>query len=223
MNLTNKQIAFLLNNLVGNNTYTILDEPNNRFNFMGISETVDRELYDRALANCKEVYPINSRELFFVLKTYEDNGVDLKDYTYVMEMKDGESTIYILLWGTITYDVWFNDSENSDRTGFEVSFEECWNFIRNHNGSNHSYFADYKKGTVSIVCNETEEVAHEELVRTRLETEVEGYSVAVIYETASTYIIDLRTGLGEAIYPKDQFTLDEAIADQVNIDSELPL
>jgi hypothetical protein len=38
-------------------------------------------------------------------------------------------------------------------------------YITMHNGTGESYFADYKCGTVSIVCNETGEVAHEEEVR----------------------------------------------------------
>lgn len=33
-----------------------------------------------------------------------------------------------------------------------------------HNGTNESYFADYKGGTVSIVCNETGETIYEEEV-----------------------------------------------------------
>jgi len=63
-----------------------------------------------------------------------------------------------------TYDVFFNDSENSNNKGFKMSFEFCKSYIERHNGTNFSYFQDYKGGTVSIVCNETEEIVYERIV-----------------------------------------------------------
>jgi len=54
-----------------------------------------------------------------------------------------------------TFDIVFNNEENSNSKGFKESVEYCQNYINMHNGTNHSYFADYKGGTVSIVCNET--------------------------------------------------------------------
>ncbi len=39
------------------------------------------------------------------------------------------------------------------------------NYIRENNGTNNSYFRDYKGGTVSIVCNQTGETVYEEMVR----------------------------------------------------------
>ena len=64
-----------------------------------------------------------------------------------------------------TYDVVFNDDTDSNSKGFESTFDYCKNYILAFNGSNHSYFADYKGGIVQIVCNETEEVVYEEEVR----------------------------------------------------------
>lgn len=64
-----------------------------------------------------------------------------------------------------TYDVRFNDSCNSDSKGFRSSFDFCKDYIDMYNGSNDSYFGDYKGGTVSIVCNETGEEVYSELVR----------------------------------------------------------
>jgi len=60
-----------------------------------------------------------------------------------------------------TYNIVFNDEENSNDKGFEMSYDYCLNYIKSNNGTNHSYFADYKKGTVSIVCNETGETVYE--------------------------------------------------------------
>lgn len=60
-----------------------------------------------------------------------------------------------------TYDVHFNDNESSNNKGFRKTLRDAKEYIMVHNGSNNSYFADYKGGTVSIVCNETNETVFE--------------------------------------------------------------
>ncbi|MFW5887120.1 MAG: hypothetical protein ACOCUL_05120 [Bacteroidota bacterium] len=65
-----------------------------------------------------------------------------------------------------TYDVVFNDDENSDNKGFEnQTLQYCKDYIETHNGSDHSYFPDYKGGVVSIVCIETGEEVYQEEVK----------------------------------------------------------
>ena len=64
-----------------------------------------------------------------------------------------------------TYNVVFNDSENSNDKGFALTLEEAKDYINRYNGTNESYFEDYKGGMVSIVCNETGETEYEEEVR----------------------------------------------------------
>ena len=64
-----------------------------------------------------------------------------------------------------TYDVVFNDDYDSNNKGMNESLEYCKEYIRQNNGTNHSYFEDYEGGTVSIVCNETGETVYEEEVR----------------------------------------------------------
>ena len=64
-----------------------------------------------------------------------------------------------------TYDVVFNDDTDSNSKGFNSSFDYCKDYICMYNGTNESYFEDYKGGTVQIVCNETEEVVYEEDVK----------------------------------------------------------
>jgi len=59
----------------------------------------------------------------------------------------------------LTYDIHFNDSENSNNKGFKKSLLFCLNYVEENNGTNNSYFADYKGGNVSVVCNETGRVA----------------------------------------------------------------
>lgn len=53
-------------------------------------------------------------------------------------------------------------------------------------------------------------------MKTIIETTVKGFENAIVSENEVSYFIDLRTGMGEAEYPKDGFTLEEAIAEQVN-------
>lgn len=64
-----------------------------------------------------------------------------------------------------TYDVHFDDENNSNCKGWAVSFAECKDYIDAYNGTNESYFADYKGGTVSIYCNELDETAYETEVK----------------------------------------------------------
>jgi len=60
-----------------------------------------------------------------------------------------------------TFDIFFNDDNNSNNKGFALSLEDAKHYIKSNNGTNESYFADYKGGIVSIVCNETEETVFE--------------------------------------------------------------
>lgn len=61
-----------------------------------------------------------------------------------------------------SYDVIFNDDDNSNSKGFELSLEDAKEYIAKYNGTNESYFADYKGGMVSIVNNQTGETVYEE-------------------------------------------------------------
>ena len=54
-----------------------------------------------------------------------------------------------------TYDVVFNNETSSNAKGFKTEARYCRLYIIENNGTNESYFADYKGGTVSVVCNET--------------------------------------------------------------------
>jgi len=63
-----------------------------------------------------------------------------------------------------SYDVVFNDSEKSDRKGFDTyRYADCKEYIDSYNGTNESYFADYKGGVVSIVNNDGETLYEEEI------------------------------------------------------------
>ena len=64
-----------------------------------------------------------------------------------------------------TYDVVFNDSKDSNSKGFTATEKYCRDYIEMYNGTNESYFEDYKCGTVSVVCNETGETVYETEVK----------------------------------------------------------
>ena len=63
-----------------------------------------------------------------------------------------------------TYDIRFSDEQDSNIKGFHMSLEDAKDYIEQHNGSNHSYFADYKGGKVEVFCNQTLEVVYETTV-----------------------------------------------------------
>lgn len=57
-----------------------------------------------------------------------------------------------------TYDVVFNDQDSSNEKGFKTTYEKCLEYIETWNGTDHSYFGEYKGGTVSIVDSTGETV-----------------------------------------------------------------
>lgn len=71
--------------------------------------------------------------------------------------EDDDKVLVIVVREWRSYDVVFQSDDSS--------FDYCKDYIRMYNGTNESYFEDYKGGTVQIVCNETEEVVYEEEVK----------------------------------------------------------
>ena len=64
-----------------------------------------------------------------------------------------------------TYDVCFDSDTSSNNEGWHETYEYCKNYIEMYNGTNESYFEDYKGGIVSIYCNETDEEVYSERVK----------------------------------------------------------
>ena len=221
--LTNAQVSFLLSNLIGNNSYVIFDYyvvPGNRFQFGGITDTLNDESIANYTKGSHAIYDINAdvydKNAERALTVFSDNGVDLTEYTYLMiSTVEGEST-YILLWGDITYDVHFNDENSSNNKGMNKTYSECMGYIAINNGTDCEYFKSYKKGTTSIVCNQTAETVYEEEIKTPVKSTVEGYEYATVYESASNWIVDLRTGAGDGFYPKKNFSQEEAISKAIS-------
>ena len=65
----------------------------------------------------------------------------------------------------MTYDIYFDDNESSNNNGFRMTLKEAKDYIEMHNGTDWSYFADYKGGMVSIVCNETRKEVYSEEIK----------------------------------------------------------
>lgn len=63
------------------------------------------------------------------------------------------------------YDVVFHDDYTDDGKGFCETLEYCKNYIKTNNGTNNSYFADYKGGCVNIEEVKTSKVVYSEVVR----------------------------------------------------------
>jgi hypothetical protein len=57
-------------------------------------------------------------------------------------------------------------------------------------------------------------------MKTLVNREVKNYPNAVISEDSSNWYVDLKQGLNEGEYPKIEWTLDEAIEDQINFELE---
>lgn len=55
------------------------------------------------------------------------------------------------------------------------------------------------------------------IMKTTLDFTVDGFENAIISENNESWFVDLRTGMGEAEYPKADFTLEQAIEDQINM------
>ena len=80
------------------------------------------------------------------------------------ELKDG-STFEIIPDDVLTYDIVFNDETDSNNVGGSWSLQEAKDYIEINNGTDNGYFADYKGGTVSIYCRETDEEVYCENVK----------------------------------------------------------
>lgn len=76
------------------------------------------------------------------------------DFTYI----EGEYTledVKFICENNCKYDVVFNDDTDSNSMGFKSTYLDCINYITMNKGTNHSYFEDYKGGSVCIVDVET--------------------------------------------------------------------
>jgi hypothetical protein len=65
----------------------------------------------------------------------------------------------------IGYDIFFDNDENTNNKGFDISLIDAKSYIKQWNGTGYSYFRDYVGGTVSIFDNRTEKFVYETEVK----------------------------------------------------------
>lgn len=83
-------------------------------------------------------------------------------YTFVKQIKNKGT---MKTTANLTYDVVFDSESRSNSKGFEESQEYCMNYINSHNGTDESYFKDYKGGIVSVICHQTGETVFQTEVK----------------------------------------------------------
>ena len=117
--------------------------------------------------------------LSFTKSDYDKAALDVHEYPtfngFIQNiMNDCDGTSQDAIWiantcfelmGKEVYDVCFNDDFSSNNKGWNRTYGYCKNYIKDNNGTNNSYFADYKGGTVSIYNNEREEDVYLEVVK----------------------------------------------------------
>ena len=57
-------------------------------------------------------------------------------------------------------------------------------------------------------------IKNKNAMKTTVNATIAGFPHAVVTEDESNFYIDLRTGLGVAVYPKSDFTLEQAIENE---------
>lgn len=114
----------------------------------------------RTTINYKGVEVRQNSEHRFYVKRFND---PIKGDVMFTDLQRAQSYID----SHLTYDVVFNDENDSNSKGFKSSIEDCMKYIKANNDTSnpYSYFADYKGGVVSVVCNETGETVYSEEIR----------------------------------------------------------
>lgn len=109
-------------------------------------------------AECKRIN-ITFKEFIQDIMGYcQKNGCALCDAIFLAEDDFKE-------FSKKTYNVCFDDDNSSNDEGWYETYKYCKNYIEMYNGTNKSYFKDYKGGLVSIYCNETGKTVYAEKVK----------------------------------------------------------
>lgn len=99
--MTNEQIDFILRELIGFDTYTLVINPSHDFNYLGITECIGYDDVQRIKSNIIDIYPVESDDIKNVTDVFRSNDVDLGCYRYVAAVKEADAVSYMLLWGDI--------------------------------------------------------------------------------------------------------------------------
>ena len=115
-----------------------------------------------------------------------------------------------------TYDVFFSNDDNVINKGFHQTYEECKGYIDSYNGTDESYFEDFKGGYVYIKCNETGEFVYEEPIPAEGEVDEDNEmhlkDFSEIYKMLEDEIEDDGVELEEGVKPSVAELLDYYLA-----------
>ena len=116
----------------------------------------------------------------------------------------------------LTYDVFFSNDDNVINKGFHQTYEECKGYIDSYNGTDESYFEDFKGGYVYIKCNETDEFVYEEPIPAEGEVDEDNEmhlkDFSEIYKMLEDEIEDDGVELEEGVKPSVAELLDYYLA-----------
>lgn len=99
---------------------------------------------------------VDTEELAFAIEAY--NAVAWIASKWLIDLRVAAANARALKANmSATYDLRFDDANDSSRKGWRTSYAYCQDYIDTYIGTEQSYFKDYKGGTVTIVCNETGE------------------------------------------------------------------
>jgi hypothetical protein len=65
----------------------------------------------------------------------------------------------------VSCDVVFDNEFHSNSKGFSISAKECIDYIKMYNGTNESYFKDYKGGLVQVVSRFDGTIIYTQIVK----------------------------------------------------------
>lgn len=149
--------------------YTVIYYPNgNESKYVGsISDYQDGGVADPVLMSKAEAEELMADLTEYVKNEYiGKNDADNEQAHYAFEQgKWGFDIEEFDFDEELTYDVVFNDDESTNAKGMEATKVDAILYVKFYNGTNESYFADYKGGVVQVVCNQTGDVVYEETVR----------------------------------------------------------
>ena len=114
------------------------------------------------LTNCNKAEKLNicgyivDNNIKYQNAPYNDEQIIISDFSALKIKRIKEFRREVFSIKPLSYDLYFDADNEFDRDYlyWSKSYKECKDYIDSYNGTNESYFADYKGGTVSIYCNE---------------------------------------------------------------------
>jgi hypothetical protein len=92
------KIMNALENLIGENTYQVIDHESNRFNFCELVDIDEQLLEDAENANEYQLSEELPEDVKRAIDTMIDNGVKIEDFTGVITFENNDTTYYLLTW-----------------------------------------------------------------------------------------------------------------------------